>query len=151
MPKVSSLNQYKASFPDSTNLQVAAKSMSDALVALSEMHPKEEPSLLQKTYSGIAVLVPSPAIAIDTKVTVQGNEDGGTEHGCVATPYHIDLVENGDKVWFTAIPGEGYKFDGWYLDGTQKSTDESFEETVQYAGDVPVVLVYEAKFSVSGA
>lgn len=147
MATIKSLNQYKAAFPDSTELSVAAATMADALEALQEAHKAGEPSLLQKTLTGISVAIPAPAIAIETFVTGAGAQAAG----CKATPYSIEQVENGDKVWFTAIPAEGFRFDAWYLDGEQVSEDgaESFEATISYAGATPTKLRYEARFVVT--
>lgn len=136
------LNTYKATYPDSTDLSVAANNMADALTALEDGHAGE-PSLLQKTFTGMVISVPDPSISITTSVTGSGAEEGG----CKATPYTIGSVSNGDKVWFTAIPAAGFTFAGWYVDGEQKSTQESFEETVSYSGANPVTLNYEARFT----
>lgn len=144
MATITSLNQYKASYPDSTDMTVAASTISDAIVALAEAKPGE-PSLIQKTVTGITVAIPAPAIAIRTFVTGTGAEASG----CKATPYTIDSVENGDKVWFTAIAVEGYTFSGWYLNDELQSTDESYEATISYAGSTPTTLEYEARFTVS--
>lgn len=143
MPAITSLNQYKANYADSTELSVAAETMADAIEALS-MAKQGEPSLIQKTVTGIKVAIPAPAIAIETFVT-------GTEAetaGCKATPYNISSVENGDKVWFTAITAEGYTFGGWYLGDELQSNDESYEATIAYEGTTPTVLRYEARFVV---
>ena len=144
MATITSLNQYKASYPDSTDMTVAASTISDAIVALAEAKPGE-PSLIQKIVTGIAVAIPAPAIAIRTFVTGTGAEASG----CKATPYTIDSVENGDKVWFTAIAVEGFDFSGWYLDNELQSTEESYEATIAYAGTTPTTLEYEARFVVS--
>lgn len=144
MATITSLNQYKASYPDSTDMTVAASTISDAIVALAEAKPGE-PSLIQKTVTGIAVAIPAPAIAIKTTVT----GSGASAAGCKATPYTIGSVENGDKVWFTAIAVEGFTFSGWYLNDELQSTDESYEATISYAGSTPTTLEYEARFTVS--
>lgn len=144
MATITSLNQYKASFPDSTDLSVAAGTMQDALVALAEAHAGE-PSMVQKTVTGIAVAIPAPAIAIVTSVT----GTGAAAAGCKATPYSIDSVENGDKVWFTAITVDGFTFSGWYLNDELQSSDESYEATISYAGTTPTTLTYEARFVVA--
>lgn len=144
MATITSLNQYKASYPDATDMSVAAGSMEDALVALKEAKDME-PSMLQKTVTGIAVAIPAPAIAIETFVT----GTGAAAAGCKATPYAIDSVENGDKVWFTAIAVDGFTFSGWYLGDELKSSDESYEATIAYAGTTPTTLKYEARFVVS--
>ena len=143
MATITSLNQYKASYPDATDMSVAAGSMEDALVALKEAKDME-PSMLQKTVTGIAVAIPAPAIAIETFVTGTGAADAG----CKATPYAIDSVKNGDKVWFTAIAVDGFTFSGWYLGDELKSSDESYEATIAYAGTTPTTLKYEARFVV---
>lgn len=143
MATITSLNQYKASYPDATDMSVAAGSMEDALVALKEAKDME-PSMLQKTVTGIAVAIPAPAIAIETFVT----GTGAAAAGCKATPYAIDSVENGDKVWFTAIAVDGFTFSGWYLGDELKSSDESYEATIAYAGTTPTTLKYEARFVV---
>lgn len=145
MATIKSLNQYKAAFPDSTELTVAASTMADALDALAEAHKAGEPSLLQKTLTGISVAIPAPAIAIETFVT----GTGAASAGCKATPYSIEQVENGDKVWFTAIPSVGFVFEGWYLGDEKVSEDESYEATISYAGATPTTLKYEARFTVT--
>lgn len=143
MATITSLNQYKASYADSTDMSVAAASMADALVALAEAKA-DEPSLIQKTVAGIKVAIPAPAIGIKTVVT----DSSAANAGCKATPYNISSVENGDKVWFTAIAAEGFTFSGWYLGGELQSTDESYEATISYTGTTPTTLEYEARFVV---
>ena len=144
MATITSLNQYKASYADSTDMSVAASSLADAIVALAEAKDGE-PSLIQRVVTGIKVAIPAPAIAIKTIVTGTGAEASG----CKATPYNISSVENGDKVWFTAIVVEGYTFNGWYLNDELQSTDESYEATISYAGTTPTTLEYEARFVVA--
>lgn len=143
MATITSLNQYKASYADSTELTVAAETLADAIVALGEAK-SDEPSLIQRTVSGIKVAIPAPAIAIKTTVT----GSGAVSAGCKATPYNISSVENGDKVWFTAIAVEGFTFEGWYLNNELQSAEESYEATIAYAGTTPTTLEYEARFVV---
>lgn len=143
MATITSLNQYKASYADSTELTVAAETLADAIVALGEAK-SDEPSLIQRTVSGIKVAIPAPAIAIKTTVT----GSGAVSAGCKATPYNISAVENGDKVWFTAIAVEGFTFEGWYLNNELQSAEESYEATISYAGTTPTTLEYEARFVV---
>ena len=100
--------------------------------------------LIQKTVTNSKVAIPAPAIAIKTVVTGSGAETAG----CKATPYNISSVENGDKVWFTAIAAEGFAFSGWYLGDELRSTEESYEATISYAGTTPTTLEYEARFVV---
>lgn len=143
MATITSLNQYKASYADSTDMSVAAETLADAIVALAEAKA-DEPSLIQRTVTNIKVAIPAPAIAIKTVVT----GTGASSAGCKATPYNIGSVENGDKVWFTAIAVEGFTFSGWYLNNELQSSDESYEATISYAGTTPTTLEYEARFVV---
>jgi len=143
MATITSLNQYKASYADSTDMSVAAETLADAIVALAEAKA-DEPSLIQRTVTNIKVAIPAPAIAIKTTVT----GTGAVSAGCKATPYNISSVENGDKVWFTAIAVEGFTFSGWYLGDELQSTEESYEATISYAGTTPTTLEYEARFVV---
>ena len=143
MATITSLNQYKASYADSTDMSVAAETLADAIVALAEAKA-DEPSLIQRTVTNIKVAIPAPAIAIKTTVT----GTGAVSAGCKATPYNIASVENGDKVWFTAIAVEGFTFSGWYLNNELQSADESYEATISYAGTTPTTLEYEARFVV---
>lgn len=143
MATITSLNQYKASYADSTDMSVAAETLADAIVALAEAKA-DEPSLIQRTVTNIKVAIPAPAIAIKTVVT----GTGASSAGCKATPYNISSVENGDKVWFTAIAVEGFTFSGWYLNNELQSADESYEATISYTGTTPTTLEYEARFVV---
>ena len=143
MATITNLNQYKASYADSTDLTVAAATLSDAIIALEEAKPGE-PSLIQRTVTGVKVAIPAPAIAIKTIVSGTGAEASG----CKATPYAISSVENGDKVWFTAITVDGFTFSGWYLNDELQSSDKSYEATISYAGTTPTTLTYEARFVV---
>ena len=135
------LNQYKASYADSTDLSVNAESLSDALVALSSVK-NSEPVIIQKTVDKIAVAIPDPAIGLRTVVTDASAESAG----CKATPYAIGSIKNGEKVWFTAIPTEDFVFIGWYLNNELLSVETSYEGTISYSGLTPTILEYEARF-----
>lgn len=144
MARLANLNTYKAVFPDSQERSIAAETMADAIETLSDLH-NGEPSLLQKTFTGMVISVPDPTISVTTEVTGTGAVDAG----CKATPYTISEVKKGDKVWFTAIPVDGFVFGGWYLDNELLSNDESYEATIEYNGTSPVTLNYEARFTVA--
>lgn len=144
MARLANLNTYKAVFPDSQERSIAAENMADAIQTLADLH-NGEPSLLQKTFTGMVISVPDPTISVKTEVTGAG----AAENGCKATPYTIAEVKKGDKVWFTAIPAEGFVFGGWYLDDKLLSNDESYEATIEYNGTSPVTLNYEARFTVA--
>ena len=144
MARLANLNTYKAVFPDSQERSIAAESMADAIQTLEDLH-NGEPSLLQKTFTGMVISVPDPTISVKTEVTGAN----AAESGCKATPYTIAEVKKGDKVWFTAIPADGFVFGGWYLDNTLLSNDESYEATIEYNGTSPVTLNYEARFTVA--
>ena len=144
MARMANLNTYKAVFTDSQERSIAAENMADAIQTLADLH-NGEPSLLQKTFTGMVISVPDPTISVKTEVTGAN----AAESGCKATPYTIAEVKKGDKVWFTAIPADGFVFGGWYLDNELLSNDESYEATIEYNGTSPVTLNYEARFTVA--
>ena len=144
MARMANLNTYKAVFPDSQERSIAAENMADAIQTLADLH-NGEPSLLQKTFTGMVISVPDPTISVKTEVTGAN----AAESGCKATPYTIAEVKKGEKVWFTARPAEGFVFGGWYLDNVLLSNDESYEATIEYNGTSPVTLSYEARFTVA--
>lgn len=138
---IKTLNQYKANYSDSTSLSVVAESMTEAINCLLESKD-EDPVMLQTMTRNLKVSVPNPIVSIQT--VVEGN--GAVAGGCKATPYSINAVHNGEKVWFTAIPAEGFTFVGWTLGTEQVSTNESYEATISYAGETPTTLTYKAVF-----
>lgn len=63
--------------------------------------------------------------------------------GCRAYPsIPVETAQGKQIVLSTAHPA-GWKFEGWFVKGTQVATTEQAVLTAQYAGDV----VYEAHFS----
>ena len=71
MARLANLNTYKAVFPDSQERSIAAENMTDAIQTLADLH-NGEPSLLQKTFTGMVISVPDPTISVKTEVTGTG-------------------------------------------------------------------------------
>ena len=76
MARLANLNTYKAVFPDSQERSIAAENMADAIQTLADLH-NGEPSLLQKTFTGMVISVPDPTISVKTEVTGTGAVEGG--------------------------------------------------------------------------
>ena len=135
---VRTLNSYKATFVGGATALCNAQTMEEAAKILSE---EQEPSILQKTGSGIRVSVPDPALAFTTIVDATAYAAG-----CRSYPAHGGQVKAGDTVFLSAIPAEGYNFVGWYQGTTKLSEDTEAAVVVESASPVPAVIEYEARF-----
>ena len=135
---VRTLNSYKATFVGGATALCNAQTMEEAAKILSE---EQEPSILQKTGSGIRVSVPDPALAFTTVVDATAYAAG-----CRSYPAHGGQVKAGDTVFLSAIPAEGYNFVGWYQGTTKLSEDTEAAVVVESASPVPAVIEYEARF-----
>lgn len=137
---VKMLNSYKATYVGGATALCNAQTMEEAAKILSEEN--QEPSVLQKTGSGIRVSVPDPALAF---TTVVGDATAYTA-GCRSYPEHGGQVKAGDTVFLTAVAAEGYNFVGWYQGTTKLSEDAEAAVVVESASPVPAVIEYEARF-----
>ena len=135
---VRTLNSYKATYVGGATALCNAQTMEEAAKILSE---EQEPSILQKTGSGIKVSVPDPALAFTTVVDATAYAAG-----CRSYPAHGGQVKAGDTVFLSAIPAEGYNFVGWYQGTTKLSEDTEAAVVVESASPVPAVIEYEARF-----
>ena len=135
---VRTLNSYKATYVGGGAALCNAQTMEEAAKILSE---EQEPSILQKTGSGIKVSVPDPALAFTTVVDATAYAAG-----CRSYPAHGGQVKAGDTVFLSAIPAEGYNFVGWYQGTTKLSEDTEAAVVVESASPVPAVIEYEARF-----
>ena len=136
---VKMLNSYKATYVGGATALCNAQTMEEAAKILSEEN--QEPSVLQKTGSGIRVSVPDPALAFTTVV-----DDTAYTAGCRSYPAHGGQVKAGDTVFLSAIAAEGYNFVGWYQGATKLSEETEAAVVVESASPVPAVIEYEARF-----
>jgi uncharacterized repeat protein (TIGR02543 family) len=139
-----SLNNYKGVFDGGGTQFCVAETITEAAELFTE-DQGQEPVLLQRTGTGVKVIVPDPELAFVTKV-------GDTEYtaGCRAYPSKGDVVR-GQKLFLSAVTADGYTFKGWYQDGVTEplSTDEECEVTVSSDSKVPVTITYEARFELN--
>lgn len=133
------LNSYKATYVGGATALCNAQTMEEAAKILSE--DNQEPSVLQKTGTGIRVSVPDPALAFTTTVDATAYAAG-----CRSYPAHGGQVKAGDTVFLSAIAVEGYNFVGWYQGATKLSEDAEAAVVVESASPVPAVIEYEARF-----
>lgn len=124
--QVSYLNQYTGMFSTPEGdipISCVANSIREAAKILS--YPgvfgdeSKEPTVIKFVKGKIAVSAPIRKIGFNTVITPQGAIDSGA----IATPAHAD-VENGTEVIFTATEPFGWKFEGWYKNGTLISKDK---------------------------
>ena len=139
-----SLNNYKGVFDGGGTQFCVAGTITEAAGLFTD-EQGQEPVLLQRTGTGVKVIVPDPELSFVTKV-------GETESaaGCRAYPSKGDVV-NGQKLFLSAVTADGYTFKGWYQDSsaTPLSTDEECEVTVSSDSKVPTVITYEARFELN--
>ena len=108
------LNQFKGLFADGREVAVVASTIVDAATTLTS--ETEEPNLVQRTASGVTVLVPDANVAFLTAVSPAEAKTAG----CVATP-ETYTVPSGQKVIFSAVPTTGWVFSEWRKDGVALS------------------------------
>ena len=131
------LNHYKGMYDGSAVSFCDAETMEEAVKVFSE---STEPVLVQRTGSGVKVVVPDADLAFKTTV-----EDTAYTAGCRAYPSG-GSVTRGQVLFLTAVAAEGYTFAGWYNGEELISSDAEAEVTVASSATVPATLVYEAKF-----
>lgn len=139
-----SLNNYKGVFDGGGTQYCVAETITEAAGLFTE-DQGQEPVLLQRTGTGVKVIVPDPELTFVTKV-------GETEYaaGCRAYPSKGDVVR-GQKLFLSAVVADGYTFKGWYQDGITEplSVDEECEISVSSDSKVPVTITYEARFELN--
>lgn len=135
---VKSLKQYKATFDDNTSTSCVAADMEKAAGLLDSA---EKPvAILQKIADNVQVDVPDPVFAVETFVDSASVD-------CKSYPSRGEGVKNGDKVFLSAVAGEGYTFDGWYLGEDKVSSEAEAAITIDSDSEVPATIRYEAKFT----
>lgn len=136
-----SLNNYKAVFDGGGTQYCVAETIKEAAELFTE-DQQQEPVLMQRTGTGVKVIVPEPELAFVTKV-------GETEHtaGCRAYPSGGNVVR-GQKLFLSAVAADGYNFVGWFQDGVAEalSTEPEAEIAVSSDSKVPATITYEARF-----
>lgn len=105
------LNQYKGLKGNDDAVYVVAENIIEAATLLSDTIAGTEPSLIQKTLTGIRVSQPKLNVQFITNVLPAE----ALAAGCSATPPSFTVID-GTKVIFYAKPAAGWEFVSWSKD-----------------------------------
>jgi hypothetical protein len=135
------LNQFRVDFEDNTSITFMAKDVRAASNAL------ETDDKLITQLSRVAVGVGIEAPIRNVKFNVVVTPEGAALNKCLATP-DTWVVPEGTKVIFSAIPADGFKFDGWFREDVLLSDKLVAEIPVDYPVDPGALAAeFEARFS----
>jgi len=140
---IKNLNEYRVTFDDNTDTIFMAEN-SRAVTRTLEEDTKQIVQL-SRLKTGVGVETPIRNV----KFTVAVVPEGAGINRCRAVP-DTWVVPEETKVIFTAIPADGYQFDGWFKKDnlTPLSTDTVAELLVEYPTDATALCAeFEAHFS----
>ena len=127
MPTVTAqtLNQYVGTDAQGNATTIVAPSMTEACQVYYDQET-DDPVVMQCTKQNIKCVLPEILVSFSTEVW---DATGSSATSCSATPCAYTLTAGTQQV-FTAIPGEGWEFEKWQIDGRELPTD-----TGSYAGN----------------
>jgi glycine/D-amino acid oxidase-like deaminating enzyme len=137
------LNEYRLDFEDNTSTIFMARSATKAVTALER--DEKVVVALNRIKTGVGVETPIRNVKFETVVI----PEGALINRCRAIP-EVWIVPEGTKVIFTAIPSDGYQFDGWFAsDGaTMLSQDLVAELVVNFPSSSEALTeIIQAHFS----
>jgi len=137
------LNEYRIDYEDNTSQAFVARDSRSAANAL-ETDAKQIVQL-SRIKTGVGVETPIRNV----KFAVAALPESAAEAKCRAAP-EAWIVPEGTAVIFTAMPAEGFKFDGWFAKGgaAALSADLVAELQVDCPGDPGALAAeFEARFS----
>jgi len=140
---ITKLNEYRIDYEDNTSQVFMAKDSRSAVNAL-EAGARQ---IVQLVRLKAGVGVETPIRNVKFAVTVL--PESAAEAKCHVAP-DTWIVPEGTKVIFTAMPADGFKFDGWFAKGGSAaiSTDIVAELEVNYPDDpASLAAEFEAHFS----
>jgi len=140
---IKKLNEYRVTFDDNTDQAFMAENAR----AVTKTLETTERHIVQLSRVKVGVGVETPIRNVKFLVTV--TPDGAGVNGCRAVP-DTWVVPEGTKVIFTAIPADGYQFDGWFKKGDPAvlSSNTVAELPVEYPEDPEALYTeFEAQFS----
>ena len=140
---IEKLNEYRIDYEDNTSQIFMAKNSRSALNALET--DSRAVVALNRLKVGVGVETPIRNVKFSTAVV----PEGALVNKCLALP-EAWIVPEETKVIFTALPADGWQFDGWFAyDGiTELSKDLVAELIVNYPVDMASLSeVFEAHFS----
>lgn len=140
---VQKLNEYRIDFTDNHSETFMAENTK----VVADVKETVDAGIAQICCIKRGIGVATPIRNVKFTVTVL--PESAAESKCHVAP-STWVVPEGTKVIFTAMPSEGFKFDGWFKkDGvTALSTNEVAELAVDYPADPDVLAAeFEARFS----
>jgi len=140
---IARLNEYRVDFEDNNSTVFMATSAANAVAALET--DDRVVVALNRLKVNVGVETPVRDVKFNTVVV----PEGALVNKCRAFPESW-VVPEGAKVIFTAIPADGWQFDGWFAsDGTTElSIDLVAEIVINYPTDPKALTaVVEAHFS----
>jgi hypothetical protein len=142
---IENLNEYRVDFADNTSKIFMAKNARSAVNALET--DILQVAQLSRLKTGVGVQTPIRNV----KFTVEVTPEGAAANKCLATP-STWVVPEGTDVIFTAIPAQGFEFEGWFEKGGTNplSTDLVSQFVVVYPTEPNALSKeYEARFVVT--
>jgi len=140
---VRNLNEYRVTFEDNTDTAFMAENAR----AVTKILETDQRPIVQLSRIKVGIGVETPVRNVKFVVTVM--PEGAGINKCKAVP-DTWVVPEGTSVIFTAMPSDGYRFDGWFKKGEAAalSTDIVAELTVEYPADPAAMYEeFEARFS----
>lgn len=137
------LNEYKGTWgveAGSKTATVVAPTMEAAARVLNEEGSDIDPVIIQCIKQQIKVQMPEIYVTFNTEAV---DSSGVAQVTCQAYPKQYTLLA-GTKQVFTAVPGEGFKFLKWTIDG-EEAIDATDPEGTKVATDPVSVLRIPAK------
>lgn len=126
MPTVTAqtLNQYVGTDAQGNATTIVAPSMTEACQVYYDQET-DDPVVMQCTKQNIKCVLPEILVSFSTEVW---DATGSSATSCSATPRAYTLTAGTQQV-FTAIPGEGWEFEKWQIDGVDVDGEEGAKAT----------------------
>lgn len=126
MPTVTAqtLNQYVGTDAQGNATTIVAPSMTEACQVYYDQET-DDPVVMQCTKQNIKCVLPEILVSFSTEVW---DTTGSSATSCSATPCAYTLTAGTQQV-FTAIPGEGWEFEKWQIDGVDVDGEEGTKAT----------------------
>lgn len=146
------LNEYKGTWGTESGgktVTVVAETMEAAASVLNEEGEGTDPIIIQCVKSQIKVSMPAIFVSFITEAV---DSSGIAQTACQAYPGQYTL-KAGSKQIFTAIPGDGFEFVKWQIDGEDAYNDQGTQATnaveVLVIPSSATVITISAVFSAS--
>jgi len=140
---IRNLNEYRVTYDDNTDTSFMAENAR----AVTKTLETDQRHIVQLSRVKVGVGVETPIRNV--KFTVAVLPEGAAVNRCRAVP-DTWVVPEETRVIFTAIPADGYQFDGWFKkdDPALLSEDAVAELLVEYPTDPTALSAeFEAHFS----